>query len=395
MTDKPHAILGASSSHRWLACPGSIRLSEGLPSISSAYAEEGTVAHELAEECLCLAVDASAWISMEGRKRLTAEGNEYEVTDEMVEAVQVYLDVVRQELAGAGEGAELKVEQRFHLDWLCPGLYGTNDAAVCQPFGTLKVFDYKHGAGVAVEAERNSQLLYYGLGAAYGDAYEDVELIIVQPRAYHPDGPVRRYRLTIDELFEWGQTVLKPGAEATEAPDAPLVAGEHCRFCPAKAVCPKQHENALAVAKEAFAPVPQSPPAPDALTHDDLRRIMDAAGMVEAWLSAVRTHVRSLIENGLAQPEELGYKLVAGRASRKWKSEDEAEKALKSLLDDPDEAYVRKLLSPAQAEKLLKGADKKALDPLVEESRGVQLAPLSDKREAIMPAIAAFGEVEL
>jgi predicted ArsR family transcriptional regulator len=149
------------------------------------------------------------------------------------------------------------------------------------------------------------------------------------------------------------------------------------------------------VAKEAFAPVPQSPPAPDALTHDDLRRIMDAADMVESWLSAVRTHVRSLIENGLAQPEELGYKLVAGRASRKWKSEDEAEKALKSLLADPDEAYVRKLLSPAQAEKLLKGADKKALDPLVEVSRGVQLAPLSDKREAIMPAIAAFGEVEL
>lgn len=391
MADKPHAILGASSSHRWLACPGSVRLSAGLPSTTSAYAAEGTAAHELAEKCLSLGHDAADHLG----ETIVVNGTGYEVTDEMAEAVQVYLNVVRQELAEAGEGAEFKVEQRFDLGWLYPGLYGTNDAMVGQPFGTLKVFDYKHGAGVAVEAECNPQLLYYGLGAAYGDAYEEAELIIVQPRAYHPDGPVRRYRIPIGELFGWAGSVLLPGAKATEDPAAPLVAGEHCRFCPAVAVCPQQHENALAVAKEAFAPVPQSPPAPEALTHEDLRRIMDAADMVESWLSAVRSHVRTLIETGMALPEELGYKLVAGRASRKWKSEDEAEQLLLALLSNPDDAYTRKLLSPAQAEKLLKGAAKQALEPMVEVVRGVQLAPLSDKREAIAPAIAAFGEVEL
>ena len=392
MADKPHAILGASSSHRWLACPGSIRLSAGMPSTSSVYADEGTAAHELAEKCLSLGHDAADHLG----EIIVVNGTGYEVTDEMAEAVQVYLNVVRQELAEAGEGAELKVEQRFDLGWLYPGLYGTNDAMVGQPFGTLKVFDYKHGAGVAVEAECNPQLLYYGLGAAYGDAYEEVELVIVQPRAYHPDGPVRRYRISIGGLFAWAESVLLPGAKATEDPAAPLVPGEHCRFCPAVAVCPKQHENALAVAKEVFAPVPQSPPAPEALTHEDLRRIMDAADMVESWLSAVRSHVRTLLENGLALPDELGYKLVAGKASRKWKSEEEATKLLQALLPDPDEAYApRKLLSPAQAEKLLKGPAKKALEEVVEVSRGVSLAPLSDKREAIVPAIAAFGEVEL
>ena len=110
----------------------------------------------------------------------------------------------------------------------------------------------------------------------------------------------------------------------------------------------------------------------------------------------MRSHVRTLLENGLALPDELGYKLVAGKASRKWKSEEEATTLLQALLSDPDEAYApRKLLSPAQAEKLLKGPAKKALEEVVEVSRGVSLAPLSDKREAIVPAIAAFGEVEL
>ena len=77
--DRAHASLGASSASRWMACPGSVRLSEGMPNISSDYAREGTAAHELAEMCLRQGKPASAFLEQE------IEG--FEVTEDMAEAV--------------------------------------------------------------------------------------------------------------------------------------------------------------------------------------------------------------------------------------------------------------------------------------------------------------------
>lgn len=391
MADKAHSVLGASSAYRWLACPGSVRLSAGMPKTSSVYAEEGTAAHELAEMCLKHNKDAEKYIGV----KLAVNGKSYEVTSEMADAVQIYVDAVRADLAAAGQGAELKIEQQFHLDWLKEGLFGTNDAMVGELFGTLRVFDYKHGAGVAVEAEDNPQMMYYALGAAYGDAYEDVELVIVQPRAHHPAGPVRRCKMTTDELTRWGQEVLLPGAEATEDPEAPLATGDHCRFCPALAVCPKQREQALVVAREAFADTPSAPPAPEVMSLKDLKRVLDVSDMVSAWMDACWAHVKNLIESGVATPEQIGYKLVAGKkGNRAWKDEALAEKWLKGSLGDG--AYTKKLLSPSQAEKAMGKEIKGVMDQMVTQPEGKPtLAPLSDKRPAIAPAIAAFGEVEL
>lgn len=389
-----HSILGASSSHRWLACPGSIRMSEGIPKTTSIYAQEGTAAHTLAEMCLRNGKTAAHRI---GTIIINNDGSTHTVTEAMAEAVDQYVELVKAEYAAAGKGAVLLYEQKFKLDWLYPGLFGTNDAMVGEPFGTLKVYDYKHGAGVAVDAEDNTQAMYYGLGAikdkATAAGYEDVELVIVQPRAHHALGPVRRHKLSVDELLKWGQEVLLPGAKATEDPNAPLAAGEHCRFCPALAICPEQKKNAVAVAQTVFAPVPTAPPPPEALTYTELKKILDASDMVEAWLSACRSHVRNLLETGMAKAEDLGYKLIKGRATRKWTDEKAAEEWLTAMLED--DAYVpRKLVSPAQAEKVLKGAEaKKAIKGMVEEHRGTQLAPLSDSREAVQPAIAAFTEV--
>lgn len=391
-----HAVKGASSSHRWLACPGSIRMSEGCPKTTSIYAQEGTAAHTLAEMCLRNGKTAAHRI---GTIITNRDGSVHTVTEEMAEAVQQYVDLVHAEYEAAGKGAVLLYEQKFKLDWLYPGLFGTNDAMVGEPFGTLRVYDYKHGAGVAVDAEDNTQAMYYGLGAikdkASAGAYEDIELIIVQPRAHHKDGPVRRHKISVDELLKWGREVLLPGAKATEDPNAPLAAGGHCRFCPALAICPEQKKNAVAVAQTVFAPVPTAPPAPEALTYAELKEILDASDMVKAWLNACRAHVRNLLETGVAKAEDLGYKLIAGRASRKWSDEKKAEEWLTAMLED--EAYVpKKLVSPAQAEKVLKGKDaKKAIKEMVSETRGTQLAPLSDSREAVQPAIAAFTEVEL
>lgn len=390
MADKLHATLSASSSSRWLKCPGSIRLSEGQPNLTSKYAEEGTWAHLLAETCLASdpILDPLDMIDL---PLVNEEGDEFIVTEDMAEAVQVYVDTIREDLAMVGAGADFRVEHSFDLSWLYPDMFGTNDCMIGEMCGVLRVYDYKHGAGVAVEVERNSQMMYYGLGAAKDDVYEEVELVVVQPRAGHPDGPVRRYRASIDELLDWGQTVLLPGAIATTKPDAPLAPGGHCRFCPALAVCPEQRKQAMELAKDVFSEVPaQLPPAPETLTPADIRKILDGEELVVNWIKAVREYARHLLENGLVTMDELGYKLVEGRATRKWKDEA-AEKWVKGQLKD--EAYVSKLVSPSQAEKLLGKAFKGIVESYVEVSRGKQLAPLSDKRPAVATAIEAFDEV--
>lgn len=381
MAERAHSILGASSSARWLACPGSIRLSAGLPKTSTSYADEGTAAHELAETCLRTKTHAKDHLG----SLITINGSVYEVDDEMAEAVQVYLDNVRVELGEAGKTASFEIEKRFHLDWLYPGLFGTCDAVIGQPFGKCTVVDFKYGAGVAVEVTDNPQLKYYAAGATCGETYEEVELVIVQPRAQHPEGPVRRWKISTEDLNQWCQDVLLPGAQATEDPRATLCPGNHCRFCPALAICPAQKEKAFAVAKAAFAKA--QPPAPEAMTFAELRKVLDAADLVEAWLAACRVHVKMALESGMATPEEVGYKMVAGRASRRWIDEDEALAAMEMLAIDP---YEKRVKSPAQAEKLAK---KGAFDSLITTSRGTQLVPLSDKREALRPAALTFEEV--
>lgn len=384
MAEKAHSILGASSCHRWLNCPGSVRLSVGIPKTSSTYADEGTAAHELAETCLRSGADAVKYVG----KFITVNETAYEVTPDMAAAVQVYLDTVRADLAAAGDGAELEIEKRFHLDWLYDGMFGTNDALVGQPFGLLRIYDYKHGMGVAVDVQDNPQLMYYALGAAHGETYDEVELIIVQPRAQHPSGPVRRQRMWVAELDRWANEVLLPGAEATEANGASVRCGEWCKFCPAMAICPAQRENAVAIAQEVFRDKPAPPPAPESLGAGELRRVLDVAPMVEAWLEACRAHARVMLEHGHATPDELGYKLVEGRSMRKWVSDEEALATMEMFSIDP---YERKLKSPAQAEKQAK---KGAFDSVITTTRGIQLAPLSDKRPAITGAIP-FEEVNI
>ena len=389
MRKHPHAVLSASGSSRFLACAGSIRMSEGIPSTTSVYAFDGSCAHVLAETCLEKNDAAARYVGTQ----MKCQGKAFTITLEMAEAVQIYLDAVWASLIQGDKGTTLDVEKKFKLDWLYPGLYGTCDAVVSEPFGKISIFDLKYGQGVAVEAKNNSQAMYYALGGSRGGIYEEVELVIVQPRAFHPDGPVRRFRMPIEDLEKWGQEVLLPGAKATENPDAPLVVGDHCRFCPALAICPKQRENAMEVAKNVFLDVPKAPPVPEAMTQLELRKVLDVADTVDAWFNACRAYAKSLLETGKAT-DDLGYKLVHGRKTRSWVSDDLAQDWLESILGQ--EAYSKKLLTVAQAEKVLKDpAHKVAFPNYVKETRGVQLAPVSDNREAITGASDIFGEVEL
>ena len=339
-----HSKIGASSMYRWAVCPGSVRMSEGIELTPSAYAEEGTEAHEYAAKIL-----------------------RYEVVFihdiEMREAVRTYVDFV-QSLSGIR-----LIEHKFDLSAIHPGCYGTADAVVYdKDTHKLWVIDFKYGAGIYVGVENNPQLRYYALGAMLtcGFEVETVEMVIVQPR-YTGTNPIRSEKVASIDLLDFSAD-LKEYAVATEQPNAPLVAGEHCRFCPAAPTCPELQSKAQAIAKVEFkASLPYDPAK--------LKLALDSREIVKAWLKAIDEFAYSEAEAGLCAP---GYKLVDKRPTRKWKSEGDVIEYLQDLgvkgIYAPQE-----LKSPAQMEKIV---DKELLaDLIVSESSGRTLVPDSDKRE--------------
>lgn len=363
--------------YRWSKCPGSVRQSAGIPNTSSAYADEGTDAHTLAAYCLNEGKDSASYVNM----KMHLEGREFLVTADMAEAVEIYLATVR--------GAEGKrhIEQRFDLSNVHPGCFGTADAVVWDKKSKLlTVIDYKHGAGIPVGVFNNLQLRYYALGALLSLGYpaENVTLTIVQPRCDHPDGPVRSETIPALDLLDFAADLVAY-AKATEAPDAPLHPGEHCRFCPAgkSNACPEVKNKAQAIAKTVFQP---------AMAYDphELARCLDARETVKAWLKNLDEFAYAEAEAGRCPP---GYKLVEKVARRKWRDEAEViaaagENNRHAIFEEP------KLKSPAQLEKIV--TKDWVAKFTVRESSGHVLVEESDKRPAVtrLTAKDAFTAVE-
>jgi hypothetical protein len=386
---RTHSRLGASGAHRWLACPGSIRLSAGIEDKGSIYAAEGTAAHELGERCLRdKFADAADAIGEE----IVVGNHKFVVTEEMAEAVQVYVDTIK---ADYEDGDILFIEKRFDLSNIWEGMFGTNDCGLYKKDGSIKVYDYKHGAGYAVEAENNVQLAYYGIGlvnvpSLKGAAISSVELVIVQPRAPHKDGPVRRWMTDAVHLLEFMED-LRAGAEATTAPDAPLAAGSWCKFCPAAGICPEMRQKAIVEAQAEFVDV-----VPGDLSEIDISDLLEKCGLIEDGIRAIRMEAYNRVAGGTKIP---GWKLVAKRAIRKWSNEDPATIAGALLLtfEELDEAQIveKKVKSPAQVEKLLPKALRADLAALVTKtSSGTTLARESDRRAEVEPSAAAADEFD-
>ncbi len=368
--------------YRWSACPGSVKLSEGIVSKSSVYADEGSDAHALGAHCLQSEHDAAFYLGNE----CDIEGRKFTPDEDMAEAVQVYLDTVRGFVA-SDKKAVLKVEQRFDLSEVYPGCFGTSDATIWLPkTQTLVVIDYKHGAGIPVPVIKhdvvNPQLQYYGLGALLASNYpaKRVRLVIVQPRC--GDGLPSEHEMDAVDLIDF-RADLKRFAEATAQPNPPLVPGDHCRFCPAAAMCPALTQKAQDMARLEFAP---------ALSYDPekLKLALDSREPLKAWLKALDEFAYAEAEAG--RPP-LGYKLVAKRATRKWRDEGEVIDALQKFGVKPGMYYdAPSLKSPAQLEKAI---DKKVLAPFItSESSGHVLAPESDKRPSVkLDAKSEFGVI--
>jgi Protein of unknown function (DUF2800) len=376
-----HSKLGASSSDRWMTCPGSVRLSRGIHSLASIYAAEGTAAHEIAARCLKTDGQPYDWIG----HKLEVEGRTIEVTEEMADAVAEYLRTVRADYAEFEERPQVWTEHKFHLKTLHEDLYGTADRVhhyAEQRF--LRIFDYKHGAGVAVEVDNNSQLMYYALGALLDlkVAVEYVELVIVQPRCPHPDGSVRRHKFMVIDLLDFRADLLDAVAR-TEAADAPLVAGDHCRWCPAAGLpCPELEAKAQQTARDEFALVPVANTDVTTFDAERMARFLAWAPTVEHLIESARQFAYAQAMRGVVIP---GWKLVEKRATRKWTDEEQLVEYMKKAEVDPETLYEKKIKSPAQVEKLL---GKKQFAPIAKqfvkkESSGNTLAPESDEREAV------------
>lgn len=374
-----HAKLSASGSHRWMACAGSVEAEAGIVEQSSPYAQEGTVAHAIAEMALRGGHRAEAYVG----KTI----DDVTVDWEMADAVQAYVDYVN-ELRGT-----TFVERRVSFDTWVPGGFGTADAVVIGE-KLISVVDLKFGKGVRVDAENNSQAMLYALGVINDlgpilDGDELIHMAIVQPRINH----LSEWTITQEELRAWAEDTVKPAAALALTDNAPRTPGEkQCRFCKAQASCPALAQHIISVATDGFDEItPETVVNPAEISMERLGTLLGSLELIRSWCNAVEDRAKALM---LEEHVEIpGFKVVAGRGSREWTDEAAAEKALKRKLGAKN-IYSKKLLSPAQAEKLL-GKHDKIITTYVNKRDGAPtVAPLSDKRPALnIDHAADFDEV--
>lgn len=370
-----HARLSASAAHRWMACPGSVRLSANLPNKSSIHAATGTLAHEVAAESLNFKESPA--------ERLgdveTIDGFQITVDQEMVDGVQFYLDTIKAD-AKKGDEAFVEVDLAEPLAKIDPDLGGTADHVRWRPKTQhLLVTDLKYGAGKVVEPTENKQLKLYALGAllTVDKPVKEVTVRIVQPRIEHEDGRVRDWTFPAVELLDFAADAAESASRTRDA-NAPLVPGEtQCGFCPARHCCPALEEKQHALVATEFQNIISADPVTRGKT-------LNMLSLVEARIKAIREFEYEEAERG---NPAAGWKLVDKRPTRKWISEEAVQKWAESrAIDALEEPAIK---SPAQLEKGLNKDQKAEMAHYVQSvSSGHTLVPESDKRPAVHKALA-------
>lgn len=359
-----HARLSASGSHRWMACPPSLLLEEQFPESTSSYAEEGRLAHAEAEAVLLGELEAPI---------------EYEVGK--------YIDYVldrKRETKG-----HLEIEARLDLSAYVPDGFGTGDAVIFHGNTKLEVIDLKYGQGVPVNADHNTQLMLYGLGAywTYSEIFDvrEVTTTIVQPRL----NSISSYTYTVEELLDWATKTVSPLAQQALAGEGRFNPGEHCRFCRAKGICKARKE----LADQELATLPHGITDARLLTPVEIAKVLDQADAIISWLKDAQDYARESAEAGAKIP---GYKLVEGRSNRKYTDEIAVAEAMRAK-GWPDEVlFEKKLLGLTAMEKLVgKKTITELPEGLVVKPQGKPvLVPQSDKRDELNSALSDFAHID-
>ena len=379
---RTHAVLSASSSHRWLMCPPSVKLSEQFEDKPSVYAEEGTFLHELSEMKLHRYLGDMTPETIEAQYAEHRDNDFYSdeaesVTDEYVDFCIETIESVR----ASCPDPLILVEHRLDFSEYVPEGFGTGDLVIVAD-GVLEVVDFKGGRGVRVEAERNSQLMLYGLGALleFDPLYDirNVRMTIVQPRLNN----ISTYETTTDELIRWAEKEVRPKALLAYEGKGEFCAGEWCRFCRARYTCRKRSEYHMRLAERDFK-------APDLLTDEEILDILPVAESLNNWVADLIAYATQQAVDGKTWP---GYKLVAGRSVRKYTSEAEVIRAATEA--GYTDIYKTTLLGVGDLEKRM-GRKKfsELLGKYVVKPVGApQLVPESDPRKPYAGAASDFND---
>lgn len=411
-----HHSLGGSNTYTWLNCPGArkainLAIEAGIipeDSPGNIYSEEGTIAHGLGEICLHFGFDVEMFYnktipSVIGKAKFKRffDVNEFEfkdpatevMTSDYIEAVEVYVNYIT-ETKNSMEGSTLLLEQSYSLkEYVKDDCGGAADSTILGVKGKALVGDYKHGKGVVVETTNNPQNRLYGLGMVleHEKKYriKEVELVIIQPRVNHVDGPIRSEILSVQELKKWGRRVVKPAVRALNADNPELIPGEkQCLWCRVNGHCKANAEHALMIAQKDFAEIDlpgDELVAPNRLTVEEAETIVKNKKRMEKWLIAVEQYLERAVESGEVKSDE--FKLVERISNRSYRKEKAIVRRLKRKYPEL-ELYEHKIKSPAQMELALKtqynlkAKDAKAIvDKFCERVKiGVALAPLTDGR---------------
>lgn len=360
-----HAVLSASSSHRWLACPPSALLCAKEKDKPSDFALQGTDAHTLCEHKLKTALGQQSKDPVED---LTL------YDEEMAECTDMYAQYVMEQLSEAKERCKdpiVLIEQ--HLDfsqWVSDG-FGTGDCVIVAD-ETLTVIDFKYGVGILVDAENNPQMMCYALGALslFDGIYDikNITMTIFQPRREH----ISTFTISKEALLSWAENTLAPTAKLAANGEGDYKAGEHCQFCKVKATCRKRAEYNLMLARYDF----EMPPN---LEDEEIEVILSKADEFISWVNDIKEYA---LKQAISGKEWNDWKLVEGRSVRKYVDDKAVAETVESAGFDP---YEKKVIGITAMTKMLgKSKFDELLSDLIEKPQGKPtLVPMSDKRPAM------------
>ena len=383
-----HSEYSPSGSSRWLHCTASISLLRTIKreNKSNFYADEGTAAHALGEDCLNKEVSAASRVG----KKYGNKNALFTVDKSMAREVQKYIDYVNDSVP---LGGILFVENRVSLEHLKEGMFGTADAIIVGK-NYVEVCDLKYGRGIAVEAGDNTQMMIYAIGvlahlSRHGyrlKPTDRIKMTIIQPRAPHPEGPIRYHEITIQELKDFQETVKAAIADSCSPNPSFCPTEKGCRWCEAAPICKAYANYNLEIARLEFADfdkpkreMKQSFKDQSTLSIEEVMKIYEHSKAMKQWLDSIEAYVIEEGRKGTAIP---GYKLVYGRSNRKF-ANPAAVVDLASELEIPDDLLFNeaKMRSPAQLEKEVDEEVWEKFNELVTKPQGkIVLAPESDAR---------------
>ena len=365
MPPNSHAILSASSSHRWMNCTPSARLEREFADRETEAAAEGTAAHALCEHKLRRA------LKMRSRKPVS----KYDC-DEMDAYTDGYVEFVLEQLAQAKlECADplVLIEQRLDFSCWVPEGFGTGDCLIVAD-KLLHIIDFKYGQGVLVEAEENPQMMLYALGALrlFDSLYDitEVSMSIYQPRREN----VSTWTISVDELNAWAENTLKPKAELAHKGEGEYLPGSWCQFCKAAVKCRARAEEKLQLARFEFAP-------PPLLSDEEIEDILAKLDDLTKWASEIQAYAQdAAVNHGKVWK---GFKLVATRTNRRYTDEEAVIQAAKDA--GYTDIFRKSLIPITEMEKLMSKKEfNRILGALVEKPQGrPTLVPVTDKRPAL------------